>query len=645
MRLERRGNQNRGDLFIAAIVGVCAFFIFWYSPVRQFTDSYYSLLVSQSLIDHRSFALDHYNIPRLPREYHDHTWKNGHIHQLEVVGEHFYYYMPPGSAVLSVPFVAVANLTGISPRNPDGTYNPIAERRIQTSLAALLMAAFAVTTFLIARLLLPVKWSLIVSCGAALGTQVWSTTSRGLWADTWGILLLGLVVYSLLADAVGKRKVNPIVLASLLSWCYFVRPSNAAVVVAVTCYILIKRRDMFVRYALTGAAWLALFVWYSWIHYHAFLPTYFRVNQRLTFTHYPIAIAGNLISPSRGLFIFVPVTLFVLFLAWRLHRTVVSQPLLYLATAVLVVYVLVVSTFDPWWAGASFGPRYLAPLVPWLVLLGVLGLDALRRNPAPVFRRRAIYVGCLFLIVSVSINAVGAFSRTTWLWNGQGDINHDSHKVWSIRHPQLLSAFVNPPLPKHFPLLPERIDLATNEAEKYLASGWSGPENGFRWTDGSKATIVFGVDQPRDLTMEISLTPFLVTGKHNQQRMDIVLNDKPIKTLAFDAAQTGVYQIRLPRELISERNVLEFRLPDAASPFDFQLSADERRLGVAVQWIRFVETARLLGRARTRGAAQIKNPRLRRGEATASHPAAKPFLRSLRLLSQGRSTIGRHLNG
>jgi hypothetical protein len=574
-----------GDLAIAVIVGLCAFFVLWFSPVHQFTDSYYSMLVSQGLIDHRSFALDKYNIPRLVPEYHDHTWKNGHIHQLEVVDGHLYYYMPPGSSVLSVPYVGLANLFGISPRNPDGTYNLIAERRIQTSLAALLMALFASITFLISRLLLPVRWSLIITLGATLGTQVWSTASRGLWADTWGILLLTIVVYLLLADAVGKRNLNPILLASLLSWSYFVRPSNAIIVFAVTAYVLLKRRASFLSYALTGAGWFILFVAYSQVHYRALLPTYFRINKRLNFDHFATAIAGNLISPSRGLFVYVPVTIFVLFLAWRFRRVVVAPALVYLALSICVLYLFVVSTFDPWWAGASFGPRYLAPLVPWFVLLAVLSAD---RLVGASERRSSLYVlGSLMLLVSISINAVGAFSRATWFWNAQGDINHDSKKVWRIRDSQLASAFLAPTLPDYFPPLPERIDLTTAEAEKYLGSGWSGPEDKFRWTDGHRALIIFALSQPRDVLMRFSATPFLVSQRHKQQRLEIVLNDTSIQSFSLEGAQTEVLEVRLPRELLTTKNLLEFRLADAASPFEFQLSGDERRLGVAVQWISF----------------------------------------------------------
>ena len=545
------------------------------------------MLLSQGLLEHRSFALDRYNIPRLPPEYHDHTWKNGHIHQLEIVDKHLYYYMPPGSSVLSVPYVAALNLFGISPRNPDGSYNPFAERTIQVSLAALLMAIFSVVAFYTARLLLPISWSLVVAFGSALGTQVWSTTSRSLWADTWGVLLLSVVAYLMLADGIGKRRLNPFVAATLLAWTYFVRPSNAVVVMAVTVYVMLARRQIFWRYALSGAIWGCVLVVYSWIHYHAVLPTYFRVNQRLSFSHFFTAIAGNLISPSRGLFVFVPITLGILFIVWRHRQTVVSKPLLFLALTVIALYVLVISTFNPWWAGASFGPRYLSPVVPWFVVLAVLGLDALRRSAAAVNQRITLVFAGLLLFLSVTINAFGALSWRAWMWNAHGDIDHDAKKVWSLKYPQLLAPFKRPPLPDQFPAMPELIELSAPDATKYLGYGWSSAEQGFRWTQGEEAIIVFATSNHDDLKMSVSLTPFIVAGRLDHQRLEVFLNASSIKNLELKSDQVEVYEFQLPKALLQKKNIITFRLPDAKSPISFQLSQDDRRLGVAVQWIRF----------------------------------------------------------
>ena len=99
---------------MALLVFLVAFLIFKSSPLHPINDSRYSMMLSQCLIDHRSFQLDHYAIPRLPAVAREDYVQNGDLYQLEQVGPHLYYFFPPGSSVLSVPFVLVANAFGIS---------------------------------------------------------------------------------------------------------------------------------------------------------------------------------------------------------------------------------------------------------------------------------------------------------------------------------------------------------------------------------------------------------------------------------------------------------------------------------------------------------------------------------------------------
>src|SRR4030095_10137421 len=132
-----------------AVVGifVITFVVFWLSPSRQVTDSNDSMVLSESLLHHRSFNLDAYKIPRLEPKWHDNNFKNGEMYQIELIGPHLYYYLPPGSSLLSLPYVAGMNLCGVSAANADGSYSPEGETRIEAGLAALLMAALSCILF------------------------------------------------------------------------------------------------------------------------------------------------------------------------------------------------------------------------------------------------------------------------------------------------------------------------------------------------------------------------------------------------------------------------------------------------------------------------------------------------------------------
>lgn len=434
------------DIITAALIFSCTLILFLASHVHQIADSRYSILLSQSLLHHHSFTLDAYNWPPQPTRPQVGYNSYGDYYQLEVVGAHIYYFFPPGTSLLSLPYVALLNACGISAANHDGTYNQRGETIIQASLAALLMAALAAIFFCMSRLLLPWGWSITVALGGALGTQVWSTASRALWSDTWGIFLLGLALVQLLADATGHARVRPVLLATTLAWLYFVRPTYAIPIVAITIYVWLYRRARVLPYALTGAVWAALLALYSVLHFSQPLPHYYSAS-RLHFGSFSSAFAGNLFSPGRGLLVYVPVLLFVLYLLVRYARELPYPRLVIMACVIIVAHLVVVAGFDPWWGGHSYGPRYTTGLVPWFVLLAICGLKGMlnwqaSQRAAGTFRTGHALPACgvLLLALSVLINARGAMAHATWRWNvNPVNVDEQPARVWDWRDPQFLA--------------------------------------------------------------------------------------------------------------------------------------------------------------------------------------------------------------
>lgn len=431
-----RAPGSRRDRTVAALVFVTTFAVFLASPVRSVGDSFYSLLVSEQLLTRGSFTLDEYfKVPLDPQSYPGINGTRGpYPYQIETVGGHQYYYFPPGSSVLSVPFVAATRAVGVSTIAGDGTYDPRSERRMQAVLASFLMAALAVLFYATARLLLPVGWSLIGALVGALGTQVWSSAALALGSDTWGILLLGGVVWILLAHEAQGRPLPGAVLATLVAWMYIVRPTNVLVVLAVGVYLLVRDQRSWWRYLVVGGAWLAALVAYSWIHFHRPLPSYY-LERWLTFERFWTPLAAHLVSPGRGLLIYVPIVLFVLWLLVRYARALRHPSLLALAGVVIVGHLVIISGFVMWHAGMAYGPRYTTGIVPWLFLLAILGVRAmLDCGPAP---RAALAAGVVLAALSVAIQSRGAFVLATWLWNTQPPIEtHADEKVWDWRSPQ-----------------------------------------------------------------------------------------------------------------------------------------------------------------------------------------------------------------
>ncbi len=275
------------DALISVVIFSVVLQLFIHSPVRYMGDSKYTLLLTNNLLAKGSFVLDDPAIPRRAAVPFGETLVDGDVYQIEIADSHYYQYFPPG-------------------------YNGRLEVSNQRYIASLLMASLAVTFYSTARLLLPPGWSAGIALGGVLGTQAWSTASRALWTHTWGIALLGSILYLLLALETGRRRLHPVLLATLLSWTYFVRPTNSLFIVGITVYLLLYYRASFAPYAATGAAWFAAFAVYSWTHFRHLLPAYYQANRLATTTFWE-AVSGNLISPSRGTLIYVPITLFVVF--------------------------------------------------------------------------------------------------------------------------------------------------------------------------------------------------------------------------------------------------------------------------------------------------------------------------------------------
>ena len=581
------------DSVAAVSLFALALTVFLLTPIHDVTDSAYSMLASESLLKHHTFTLDQYSLPRYePKHYVDYV-SNGKLYTIEVANDHLYYFFPPGNLVLSAPFVAIFNAFGVSPANPDGTYNPDGEEKIESVLAALLMAGLTVIFFYTSRLLLPFRWSLMIALGGAFGTQIFSTASRVLWTDTWGTFLLGVALWLILRRETRKGELNGIILATLLAWLYFVRPTFSVHIIAITIYVFLCQRKYFVRYALAGACWLALFFWYSWHNFQHLLPSYYRAG-RLYFGVFCTAQAANVISPGRGLLVYVPVLLFVGYLLVRYRRHLIYPRIVVMALSVTAVHLAVMSCFGHWWGGYSYGPRFSTGLVPWFVLLAILGLQA-RSNwvekhsqaTSPLAQKLELSVGALLLFASVAINSFGAADRNTTYWNVRPQ-NIDLHpeRNWDWRQPQFLAGFLHPPFPDVVPLLREQIDVTKPESDSFFWYGWSPAEPQCRWTDGHDAAFVFSMTSPRDTLLTIKATGFVAPGSP-RQRVSVALNGATLSNFELTDDSGREYTTELPAAILRDKNVLTFTLPDAKSPQRLGLSKDSRQLGLAVYWLRF----------------------------------------------------------
>jgi hypothetical protein len=128
------------------------------------------------------------------------------------------------------------------------------------------------------------------------------------------------------------------------------------------------------------------------------------------------------------------------------------------------------------------------------------------------------------------------------------------------------------------------VNFNTQEATPFLWYGWSGIEPFSRWSDKGRAALVFSLSETRDLLLRIRMSPFIVPGKVEAQRVKMEINGQALQTLTLTEIDAKVYQLIIPGAVLREKNVLIFELPDAESPAYLGISNETRLLGINVQW-------------------------------------------------------------
>lgn len=121
-------------------------------------------------------------------------------------------------------------------------------------------------------------------------------------------------------------------------------------------------------------------------------------------------------------------------------------------------------------------------------------------------------------------------------------------------------------------------------AEQYQGGGWSGPEDGFTWTDGFSATLALPVSESEfDIELTVYSSPFLREDKHNLQRVFVFANGQKVDEWIFTERGSQEKKAYIPNDLLDGQMLyITFELPDAASPAELGISEDPRKLSMAV---------------------------------------------------------------
>lgn len=552
------------------LFGAALFAVFYLSPHVTVTDSRYALLASEVLLTRGTLQLD--GFVGLPD------------YRIHKSGGHEHLFFPAAGSVFSVPFMALARPFGGSVFDGAGRYDPAKEDALQKLLGALLCAVLGVLMWRLAAQFTGERAAMVIASAASLGSPVWSTASRAVWMDTWGLLLLSA---GLLMVVRPMRFPGLIMLGTCLSWMYFVKPTYSIPIAAITGIAVWRHRLSAWPLLVTGAVWLVTFVMWSQLTFGTPLPEYFSTSM-LRFRDVPDSLAPHIFSPSRGILVYFPAAAWAVWMVARNWVRVRDRDLAVAAFAVVVLHYIVHAAHSST-AGHCYGARFATPLVPWFVLLAAIGWDA----AAPRSRRVALACGLLLVLWGIAVNGRGATEPKTWSWNTvPANIDDSRERVWDWAHPQFLADMLPVPLvlPEAFPNLPARIDFRSPKSAPYLLGSWDACESEGRWSMGANAAVIFSSEKGRG--MEVRMTAHTC----GPQEMLAFLNGNPVweARTEDDAWFTAVFTV--PDGMVDDRNVLEFRFPDRRAPRTEKPDGDLRELGLMVRDIEFLPTEQLPSR-------------------------------------------------
>jgi hypothetical protein len=452
LRGSHKPSHKNGRVALLLFLGIYLFS--GLSRIGTSFDSRWTVYVAESIWNNHDTNLDEYEPQIRESLFYSVQCINAKGHDREGPPEtcngHWYDSYPIGGKVLATPLIiaAVNVMRALHPliRNLHSSQPVIegflqadydvAHPLIEMEVASAFLAATAVIMFFIALRFLPLKRAVWLTLLFALATSAYSIAGRAVWQHTPSMLLLTIILHLLIrAEEPGKQWMAAWV-GLCVALAYTVRPTDSLWVILFTAYVAIRFTRYLGWYLLAAAPVGALWISYNLSIYHHIFSPYYRNDlpgfQSENWGRMAMALAGNLISPSRGLLIFTPVFGFAI---WAMLTRKLKLPIAPWLIAAAVAHWIVVSAYvSNWWAGHSYGPRFFTDITPIFVLFLIPYLmrwDDLSRLARTTFITLAL--------IGFAIHVRGGWSMAVIQWNVD-PTNIDAHpeRNWDYSDPPFL---------------------------------------------------------------------------------------------------------------------------------------------------------------------------------------------------------------
>ncbi|MBV8149120.1 MAG: hypothetical protein JO092_08520 [Candidatus Eremiobacteraeota bacterium] len=352
---------------------------------------------------------------------------------------------PIGTALLTFPAYAVLYVKYGAQPITSPAYEQT-RRRIEKTLAALLAALCAVLFLATALLVSTPLQAGVATVVFALGTEMWTIGSQALWQHGPVNLILLAAIYSTIRAARATRFAG-IWLALAGFCCGFlpvIRPTALIFAMAISAFLALRLRWRCAPFVLGTAIGLAPGVLWNWHTFHSPFGGYERDLDFFSANAHDVLVrvAGLLVSPSRGLFVYTPVFIFSIIAMAALRRLPQFEARLLLVLAFAsAALVACYGFYDEWWGGWTYGPRFLTDVVGVgaLLLATWLPRDVTALSNGGMRARTATVAFCIAAFASIAVQYVGANAGAAGVdWNRiPYSIDEMPARIWSLHDSQI----------------------------------------------------------------------------------------------------------------------------------------------------------------------------------------------------------------